>query len=509
MVFSSYGFLFAFLPAVLSGTYLIARLTSQRIYVVLFLLAASVFFYAYWDYRYAWVMLGSILFNYAVGRGIAYRIHPRALLLFGIAANLSLLFIFKYADFFLQNAAGVVGMSVEPLALVLPIGISFFTFHQIAYLVEMYREPPVPHRFPHYALFVSFFPQLISGPIVYPKEMLPQFVSGRVGRFRAPLFAQGITLLVIGLAKKVLVADHMSGMAVPVFAAASEGQTTFVEAWVGTLAYTFQVYFDFSAYSDMAIGLGLLLGIRLPLNFYSPYKARGIIDFWRRWHMTLSRFLRDYLYIPLGGNRRGKARQYVNLIVVMLLGGLWHGANWTFVVWGAMHGAALAINHAWRNLVAAPTRNRVSVLTTLATSLFIVATWVFFRANDMSSAMVLLRAMAGLDGIVIPESYAAYLGGASGILAGFGVGFGALPAYRGIADVLVLLIAAIVCLRMPNSIEIVRYRGPNALKEEGRPRRVRAVRWVPNVAWAVATSVVFVACALRMFETGEFLYFQF
>ena len=515
MVFSSYGFLFGFLPMVLAGAYALARIREDRIVVVYFLVGASLFFYAYWDYRLVWVMVVSILFNYFVGRVIARRSpQPRVVLILGIAANLALLAYFKYTNFFVENIGALTGADLQSATIILPIGISFFTFHQIAYLVEVNRGNMPSHRLPHYALFVSFFPQLIAGPIVYPRETLPQFVDGRADWFRAPLFAQGITLLAMGLAKKVLIADTVAGSATPVFVAAAAGQEpTFIEAWSGALAYTIQVYFDFAAYSDMAIGLGLLLGVRLPINFMSPYRAHSIIEFWRRWHMTLSRFLRDYLYFSLGGNRRGKVRQYANLLIVMVLGGLWHGASWTFVLWGFLHGLALAGNHLWRQFRPrriTPASPIVGVTAWATTFLFVVIAWVFFRATTLPAAISMLRGMAGLNGVVVPETYRQYLGVTADIVTKMGVQFAWMPLFSGLREIAVIGLLLGACWWLPNSIEIVGYRGPAATQDRVRRRRpISALRWRPNAAWAAATAILISVCALNMFETGAFLYFQF
>ncbi len=272
----------------------------------------------------------------------------RALLFVAVAANLAALAYFKYADFFLRTAVNLTGADIPLLGVVLPLGISFFTFTQIAYLVDVHAGKVIERNPIHYGLFVTYFPHLIAGPVLHHAEMMPQFRLAEIYRPYLRNFAIGLTFLCLGLAKKVLVADSVAPLANAVFGLGPEVELAASAAWLGVIAYTLQIYFDFSGYSDMAVGLSLLFGVRLPYNFNSPYQAWNITEFWRRWHMTLSRFLRDYLYVPLGGNRLGRTRRYVNLMVTMLLGGLWHGASWTFVVWGGLHGAYLVVNHAWQ-----------------------------------------------------------------------------------------------------------------------------------------------------------------
>ena len=349
MLFTTGEFLFVYLPVAILLFFLLARVACERAAAV-WLVVASLAFYAYWRADHTLLLIGSIAFNYGMGRRIASADERRraALLRLAVAVNLLVLAWFKYANFFLRSYADIAGRPVPVLAIALPLGISFFTFTQIAYLVDVARGKVRETKATHYALFVTYFPHLVAGPILHHAEMMPQFAKSENYRPHLRNLALGWSFLGIGLAKKVRIADTVAPMANLVFEQASQAPLTMLSAWEGVLAYTTQIYFDFSGYSDMAIGLSLFLGIRLPYNFNSPYKARSISDFWRRWHITLSRFLRDYLYIPLGGNRQGRVRRYVNLMLTMLLGGLWHGAAWTFVVWGGLHGGYLIVNHAWR-----------------------------------------------------------------------------------------------------------------------------------------------------------------
>jgi D-alanyl-lipoteichoic acid acyltransferase DltB (MBOAT superfamily) len=354
----------------------------------------SFVFYARWHPPDLIVITLSILLNYALGVALRWRPsgarHASLLLAIGVTANLAALAYFKYANFLLGNFGAITGRHFTPLKIILPLGISFFTFTQIAFLVVAYQGKAEELGFFRYCLFVAFFPHLIAGPIVHHAELMPQFAHKGAKRWTPPNVDIGLAFLSLGLFKKVALADSCAPWADPVFNAANS--VTCFDAWRGAVAYTMQLYFDFSGYSDMAIGLAMLFNIRLPDNFNSPYKSVSIVDFWRRWHMTLSRFLWDYLYIPLGGNRKGEARRLFNLMVTMLLGGIWHSAGWTFAVWGGYHGALLVLNHAWfdRNKPLPP------ILARALTFLAVMVGWVIFRARDFHVAGDRLRSMIGL-----------------------------------------------------------------------------------------------------------------
>ena len=399
MLFTSGLFLFCFLPLTFALFFALAKLAGART-AAAWLGLASFFFYGYWAPTFLLLLFGSIAFNYW-GGVLIYRARgtssARMRLTLWVVIDLLLLGYFKYYNFFAETLSAV-ALPVPVLNVVLPIGISFFTFTQIAFLVDVYHGKVNDFRPVHYALFVTYFPHLIAGPILHHSEMMPQFADRETYRPRLRTIALGIAFLLIGMSKKVLFADSVSGFADTAFGAAAGGPVGTLQAWEGALAYTLQIYYDFSGYSDMAIGISLLFGIRLPINFNSPYKSLSISDFWRRWHMTLSRFLRDYLYIALGGNRRGPTRRYANLFTTMLLGGLWHGAAWTFVIWGALHGAYLIINHGWRLVAgtAAWAQSRLAKgFAWLLTMLAVVVGWVFFRAESVGEALAMLRAMAG------------------------------------------------------------------------------------------------------------------
>ncbi len=388
LLFNSYEFIFAFLPI----TFFIYFFLLQKRFIIGakgFLVFASLFFYSWWNIAYLPLILSSMLFNYLLGSALntPNRLSKKRVLSLGIFTNLALLGYFKYADFFIENFNHLTGKELPLLHLALPLAISFFTFQQIAYLVDSYRGETKEYDFLNYALFVTFFPQLIAGPIVHHAEMMPQFASKWNLAKKYKNIALGIFIFSIGLFKKVVIADTFSIWATNGFDKAET--LNLIEGWATSLSYTFQLYFDFSGYTDMAIGIALLFNIKLPINFNSPYKSISIQDFWRRWHITLSNFLRDYIYIPLGGNRKGEFRTYTNLIITFLLGGLWHGAGWTFVFWGFLHGVALVVHRLWKKL-------NIKVNTLLAwfiTFNFINITWVFFRAKEWNDAIKVLKAM--------------------------------------------------------------------------------------------------------------------
>lgn len=404
MLFNSYEFILFFLPI----TFFIYFFLNQRRLIVagkVWLVLASLFFYGWWNPLYLPLILMSMAVNYNIGAELNLGMKSRAnklksfalsqhlsrkkILILGIAFNVGLLGYFKYMDFFISNLNNVLDANIPLQNLVLPLAISFFTFQQIAYLVDSYRRETQEYNAINYMLFITFFPQLIAGPIVHHKEMMPQFASrwNLVKKYKN--VSLGIFIFSIGLFKKVVIADTFAQWANSGFD--SIEPLGFVEAWIASLSYTFQLYFDFSGYTDMAIGSALLFNIRLPINFNSPYKATSIQDFWRRWHITLSRFLRDYVYIPLGGNRGAKYRTYLNLFATFLIGGLWHGASWMFVIWGALHGAALVLHRIWSGLGF----KMRPLMGWVATFMFINFTWVFFRAETLSDAIRVLTGMVG------------------------------------------------------------------------------------------------------------------
>jgi alginate O-acetyltransferase complex protein AlgI len=400
LLFNSPEYIFVFLPIVVFFYFGLNKLGHIQIAKV-WLVCASLFFYGYWNPAYITLLISSILVNFGTGT-LLYKakqdswiwpISGKAILIVGIVLNMGLLGYYKYSDFFLENVNVVLDTHFPLLKLLLPLAISFFTFQQIAYLVDCYKYDVYEYDFLSYCLFVSFFPQLIAGPIVHHKEMMPQFFNVKNAFLNLENVARGIIIFCFGLFKKVVIADTFAIWANAGFEA--ERALTLFESWGTSLSYTFQLYYDFSGYTDMAIGAALILNIHLPLNFNSPYKSLSIKDFWRRWHMTLSRWLRDYLYIPLGGNRRGSARIYFNLMATFVLGGLWHGAGWTFIIWGSLHGIALVVHRLWER-----TGAKMPALPAWAlTFLFVNFAWVFFRAESVGEAVRIIRGMLGLNGV--------------------------------------------------------------------------------------------------------------
>jgi alginate O-acetyltransferase complex protein AlgI len=491
MLFNSPQFVFGFLPATLVCFYIVGRFSRPA--AALVLVVASLYFYAQWHYRSLYLLCASIAFNHLVGKGLAASWDRaqregwrKGLLIGGIVANLGCLAYFKYWRFLAETANDVLSTHFAISHIALPLGISFFTFTQIAYLVDVYERKAREGKALHYALFVTYFPHLIAGPIIHHSEVMPQFGRASTYRLSAENLAVGLTIFVIGLFKKVVLADGVA----PYVHTAFDGPGRMIalagsDAWLGAVFYGLQIYFDFSGYSDMAIGLSRMFGIHLPLNFNSPYKAVDIIDFWRRWHMTLSRFLRDYLYIPLGGNRFGAARRLLNVMIVMLLGGLWHGAGWTYVIWGALHGIFLVGNHVWRLYFGELKGPRL--IGRLATFGLVTVAWVFFRAPDVSTALGILKSMAGMT---------------------------TAPAGPVLLEPMSLVkLAALLTIAwfFPNTQEFMDRVNP-ALGYTGRDRRARFLTWRPSWPSASMLAVLTAWSFATMFYSrriAEFIYFQF
>lgn len=492
MLFNSYAFLFAFLPATLLVFYGL-RLRGRADLSVPFLMLASVAFYAYWKPSDTLVLVATIVWNFMLARRMT-RVTPgaaKSLLMLGVSVDLGLLFYYKYVEFVLANVSGYLGWHFTPRGIVMPIGISFFTFTQIAYLVDSYRSRECEESFTSYSLFVTIFPHLIAGPIIHHAHMRPQFSKLRREPVLPSYVVLGTLVFIAGLAKKVLIADNLVTSADVVFnAAEAGGAITAAHAWLGTCAYTLQIYFDFSGYSDMAIGLGLLFGLRLPLNFDSPYKSTSIIEFWRRWHITLSTWLRDYLYISLGGNRGGEWRRLRNVGITMLLGGIWHGAGWTFVIWGALHATYIVINHVWRKLTPrkpAADGGGMTGLKWASSLLLVMLAWVFFRAQTVTGAMAVLASMASLG----PHT-------------------DALPGWSPL-DVLFLVSAASIALLAPNTQQIFGY-SPELHVPLDAPGLVptRDTR-IPASSLQVPLvfGVLFAAVVACIWRPATFIYFNF
>jgi alginate O-acetyltransferase complex protein AlgI len=522
MLFNDPTYLFIFLPAVVLTAALVRHLGGPRA-VLAWLVLASAFFYGWWNPVYLPLLAALTVFTYTVAKriGVAHREGHETkvawLLAFGIVVDLLVLAYFKYTDFVIATTNGLAGTHLPFQNIILPLGISFFTFQKVAYLVDASRGEVQKHDFLEYCFFVFFFPQLIAGPIVHHHEIFTQTRAPRAFSMRPNFIAVGTTIFLIGLFKKVVIADHMASYASPIFDQAAKGTAlTAFQAWQGAFAYTFQLYFDFSGYSDMAIGSARLFGIRLPLNFESPLQALGIIDFWQRWHMTLSRFLRDYVYIPLGGNRYGLVRRYVNLLLTMTIGGLWHGAAWTFVLWGLLHGIYLVVNHAWRavwtpiNAWWSRSIARLITLTAFALSL------VLFRAPSLDAAIAIYRGMLNW-----PAEFGESLGRAATVLQHVGIRFAAPGAEaEDIIHVYGLIFWIAAVWLVPNTQQIMarfwpafgytrsswRRRKP-LLAGIGVPQYL--LSWHPSIYGAAVMGILAALAGLSLQHVSEFLYFEF
>jgi D-alanyl-lipoteichoic acid acyltransferase DltB (MBOAT superfamily) len=474
MQFNSIEFLFIFLPATLLGFYLLNNRAGSRAGVA-WLAMASLAFFAWWDARYLALIGASMAWNWWMGTRIAAT-KSKTLLVAAVAVDLAVLGYYKYANFFVDIVGQATGETLVWSKVVLPLGISFFTFTQIAFVVDAFRGKVIERSPLNYLLFVTYFPHLVAGPILHHSEMMPQFETLQGKRPDARVIASGLFLLLVGLFKKVVIADSIAKYVDPAFA--NVGVLQIMDAWTAALGYTLQLYFDFSAYSEMAMGMSLLFGVSLPLNFNSPYKATDISDFWKRWHMTLSRFLRDYVYIPLGGNRHGFGRTIAALVATMLLGGLWHGAGWTFIAWGAMHGAMLVSHRLWKkaggNIGEWPGR----VLTMTG----VLAAWVVFRADSLKDALTIWRKMLGMDGIVLPSAFRG--------LRYEAVKISLSPLING-TEIIVLLVLLVFCMTQKNVHEMW--------------ASMQAPRWRQvGVLWAMATCVMFM-----INSNAHFIYWNF
>lgn len=481
MLFNSFEFLFVFLPATLLVYYLLRHWVAHHAALIA-LTIASLVFYSWWDIRYLPLLLGSIVLNHLLGRIIASR-GAQPWLAIGIIANLASIGLFKYADFFIGNFNSVAGTSFAEPNFALPLAISFFTFQQISFLVDVARKQATPGSLTGHALFVSFFPQLIAGPIVRHDQIAPQYADAKRKDNLAENIGIGLSIFAMGLSKKVLLADNMEPFAASAFGAAARGdELGLLEAWTGALAYSFQIFFDFSGYSDMAIGLGRMFGYKLPINFNAPYRARSVIDFWRRWHITLSRFLRDYLYIPLGGGRSGLVRRMVNVAIVMVLGGLWHGAAWTFVAWGALHGLGLAWCHALNRFFPNGLFSKARWLSIFITFIFVTVAWVFFRAESFEAAGLVLSGMAGLNGV------GASVGDEPFIAIAIGLG---------------------IVWFLPDTVSIFEKYLDKITLETARVETQKGWRWTPGVWTAAGLAFLLFLAVVNSWTTAEFIYYNF
>jgi len=521
MLFNSYEFLFFFLPVTLCG-YLAALHYKQMRFLVAWLVLASLFFYGWWNPKYLVLITGSMLFNYAFGRLISSTNgHTQRLLLgIGVSVNLALIAYFKYANFFIEQINTLSDQSFDVGTIILPLAISFFTFQQIAYLVDAKKNPTLQYSFLDYCLFVTFFPQLIAGPIVHHAEMMPQFSALKTKRFQYSHLIIGVSIFAIGLFKKTVLADGIAPYSNDIFERAAMGEELSVFlAWGGALAYTFQLYFDFSGYSDMAIGIARMFGIILPLNFFSPYKSSNISEFWRRWHITLSTFLRDYLYIALGGNRYGTFKRYRNLFITMLLGGLWHGAGWNFVLWGFLHGIYLIIHQVWDTILASIGigRSRLrSFIGWLITVNAVVFAWVFFRATNFDSAITMIKGMLGMHGASIPNAIYQRLDFLEPAFNAFSIYSFLGGGSQFIFTWLWIAACSVIVLFLPNLQEVFQNYQYSLDTKRVQLNEKSTIdgygpikKWRPTKGWAICCALFLMLGVLTLSQVSEFLYFQF
>ncbi|MBQ8228742.1 MAG: MBOAT family protein [Clostridia bacterium] len=474
MVFSSYEFVFAFLPIVLVGYFCAHKsMLVQNIILVV----ASLFFYAYFNISYLPIILASIVINYLIGYFISKTFDKKwlskSLCATGVLFNLGLLGYFKYYDFFVENINSVFGTDFVLKNILLPLGISFFTFQQLSFIISVYKKEEKVEDFLTYSLFVSFFPQLVAGPIVSYSEMMPQFLNKKNRRFNFENFCPGLYIFVFGLFKKLVIADTLNIFVNNGF---SSDELSFAAGWVTSLSYTLQIYFDFSGYSDMAIGLGKMFNIDIPLNFNSPYKSQSIGEFWQRWHITLGRALRTFIYIPLGGNRKGKIRMYLNYMITFLLSGLWHGASWTFVLWGGLNGLCIVFEKIFSKLLAKIPKPIKIAVTFLITN----ALWVLFRAESFDRALAVYKAMVNVSNLGI--SAVADIA-ADGIMG--------LPAPIALAYVFILIVGLLVTV----------FFSKNVIE--------RAEKFKLTTLNSVIVAVLFAVSVLFISRESVFIYFNF
>lgn len=486
MLFNSYEFIFLFLPITLFFYFFLNRKKFTKVSMVI-LVFSSLFFYSWWNPAYLPLILVSMIFNYLIGTSLAKekkcrKLSKKKLLSLGIIANIGTLSYYKYSEFIINNINFVLNNEISHQNIELPLAISFFTFQQIAYLVDSYNGETKEYKFLNYGMFVTFFPQLIAGPIVHHREMMPQFSNPRNKVLNYKNIAVGLFVFSIGLFKKVVIADTFAIWATNGFDFAET--LHFIQAWMVSLSYSFQLYFDFSGYADMAIGVALLFNIKLPINFNSPYKASNIQDFWRRWHITLGRFLRDYIYIPLGGSRKTQSKTYINLMATFIIGGIWHGAGWTFIFWGFLHGLALVIQRLW-------SRSKFKVnsfIGWIITFNFVNLSWIFFRSENLGDAVKVLKGMFGFNGIILPS----FLSNQLSFLSKYGIEFGStLPLLE--ADIYTpiwLIVGFLLILLFKNSVE----------KQE----KIKL-----NFKTSVLSSLIFLYAIYSLEKASQFLYFNF
>lgn len=542
MLFNSYEFIFFFLPVTAGVFYFFGRFVSKTL-AIRWLILASLLFYAWWRPLNVLLITPSILINFGLARLLLQLLQRdrrslvKATLIIGIAFNVAFLGYFKYANFLVGAVDDVLGTNYVLDKIILPLGISFITFQKIAFLVDVAAKRVVSFTLQDYCLFVLFFPQLIAGPIVHYREVMPQFQRAAC-RFDKENVAVGITLFFAGLFKKTFLADGIAPMVTAIYGQSTAGHSiSFLYGWMAAIGFTLQIYFDFSGYSDMAIGIARLFGVRLPPNFNSPLRATSIIDFWLRWHMTLTRFLTAYLYNPLSlwltrrrlarglagfGGRNTTVSAFVTLLMLptiftMCVSGIWHGAGYTFIFWGFLHGVFLTINHLWRLLARRswPDRQRyqrvMAPIGFAITFLCVVTAMVYFKSPTMASAWNIIQGMAGLHGIALPPSAFRHLGPLAGWFHHVGIGLGTIDDtfFKLLEWILVLGTLAFFA---PNSLQILARYEPALGVEQATAYSIGPklrLNWKSSLGWAAAAAVIAVVGVLHTAGVSEFLYWQF
>ena len=489
MLFNSPEFIFIFIPIVLLFAFLAQNYINKEANIYIIILS-SIFFYGFWNISYVPLLLGSVLFNFLIHK----KIKDSRVLITGLIINVSVLLFFKYTNFFIDNLSLILDKKFTNYNIALPLAISFFTFQQIAFIVDSYKNKTAKFSIHEYILFITFFPQLIAGPIVRFHQFIPQLQSRKLN-ISLENFSIGIVIFSIGLFKKIVLADQLGIVSDNVFLQSNQHTLSFFESWGGILAFTFQIYFDFSGYSDMAIGLGQIFGIRLPLNFNSPYKSKSIIDFWRRWHISLSSFLKEYIYIPLGGNKKGTFIKYLNILVVMILGGIWHGAGWNFILWGFSHGILLIINHEINR------KNIKIFLPTLAkqiiTFLLVTITWVLFRAENILSIKNFYSGMIGQNGFYLDHRLEKFIPFTSSLIIFEGLHIGSFD----LGGVFYIAISMLIISLFANTNEIINKKEKSLIN----------LKFDFNIKGSIYLATILFISIQLMFNIPktEFLYFDF
>ena len=529
MLFNSYIFIFLFLPITLLGFHLIGKKGYHRL-AISWLIGFSLFFYGWWNPIYIGLIVGSALFNYTIGYALLAKPNKPFLLL-GIIGNLGTLGYFKYANFFVDNINIFIDSNIILEQIILPLGISFFTFQQITYLVDTYLGKTKEYNFLHYCLFVTFFPQLIAGPIVHHKNMIPQFTKNLLSGLKLNNLASGFSIFTIGLFKKVIIADGIAISAAPLFKIAELGvDLTFFEAWGGAIAYTFQLYFDFSGYSDMAVGLALMFGIIIPVNFLSPYKAKNITEFWNNWHISLSNLIKNYLYYPISLSLTRYAYN-INLgpissfsltiilptIFAFFWVGVWHGAGWNFILFGLLHGIYIVIYNFWSKIKIIKETIITNTLARIITFLAITLSFVLFRAESMNGAVNIISTMLGAKGISLPSSMAVSMADTLGFLVKYnlivfdGMFHNNIFGHSPLIGIIYIIILFIITQMLPNTQQIMRSYNPAFEMWTGKilKPRYRWMEWKPSIHWCIFVAIMFVLSIMNLTSRSEFLYFQF